>query len=329
LNSQQVSLVAPCCEAACLDLQEAGAGLLSAALSAAAYFQAALLTPIHLAPDSFAHKVLSDSKQVVLLWRYCHELVTRLAKTFDGMKPMALLLLLQLLTAAATAAIDMHKKAAVAAAASAAAAAAAAAADSDSSSSSDGGGRRSSRSSSRRCHRRSGSNVSNLSFGFISGPRSALGDISAASDSSDDEELHTPPDESSLGTSGCPRPTWPPAAADRRVLRGRVPQGLGELFEGFSPVCDEVVQSQAWLPHVLHGLLHYAGSAAKQVRVCCYMTCSHQYHGYHRDTSAFWECYEAHVDAAMLAGQSTVHGQCMYSVAVTVSSDRYIKLASS
>ena len=267
LNSQQVSSVAPCCEAACLDLQEAGAGLLSAALSAAAYCQAALLTPIHLAPDSFAHKVLSDSKQVVLLWRYCHELVTPLAKTFDGMKPMALLLLLQLLTAAATAAIDMHKKAAVAAAASAAAAAAAAAADSDSSSSSEGGGRRSS--SSRRCHRRSGSNVSNLSFGFISGPRSALGDISAASDSSDDEELHTPPDESTLGTSGwAGDATWPPAVADRRILRGRVPRGLGELFEGLSPVCDEVVQSQAWLPHVLHGLLHYASSAAKQVRVC-------------------------------------------------------------
>lgn len=49
--------MAPCCDAALLDLQEAAGVLLTASLSAAAYCQAALLTPAHLAPDSFAHKV--------------------------------------------------------------------------------------------------------------------------------------------------------------------------------------------------------------------------------------------------------------------------------
>jgi hypothetical protein len=57
LNGQQVAAVSACCDAACLDLQEAAGGLLTAALAAAAYCQAALLTPKHLATDSFAHKV--------------------------------------------------------------------------------------------------------------------------------------------------------------------------------------------------------------------------------------------------------------------------------
>lgn len=49
--------MAACCEAACLDLQEAAGGLLLSAAAAAAYCQATLLTPAHLSADSFAHKV--------------------------------------------------------------------------------------------------------------------------------------------------------------------------------------------------------------------------------------------------------------------------------
>lgn len=54
-----------CCDAACVDLQEAAAALMAAALAAAAYRQAALLTPHHLAPDSFAHKVREGGGSVI------------------------------------------------------------------------------------------------------------------------------------------------------------------------------------------------------------------------------------------------------------------------
>lgn len=221
-------------------------------------------------------QVTADSKRLVLLWKYCLELASRVGRVFEALKPMALLLLLQLLTAAATAAIDMQHQAAVAAAAVAAAAAADAAADDDGGSSSsssgdegvgagDGGSSCRSRgsrgweaaggssSAGRRCHhRRSGSSSS---YGVISGPRSALGDISSGSDSSDDE-LHTVVHVESSGSwcvdGGCSHHR-PRGGAGRRVLL-------------VAPVCDETVQAQAWLPHLLQGLLHYASSTAKQVR---------------------------------------------------------------
>jgi hypothetical protein len=206
--------------------------------------------------------VAKDSTQVVLLWRYCQELANRVGKTFEGLRPVALLLLLQLLTAAATAATEMQKQAALAAIA--AAAAAAADSDSDGSSSSDGSSVGTS-SRSRRGHRRSGSSSS---YGVISGPRSALGDISAASDSSDDE-LHAPA-ESSLQNSGWGSGTW----ADNQLpgLELMTGQNTGHLRRGSKreplvvAVSDEAIQAQAWLPHLLHGLLHYASNTGKQVR---------------------------------------------------------------
>jgi hypothetical protein len=204
-------------------------------------------------------QVTRDSSQVVLLWRYCQELATKVGKTFDGLRPVALLLLLQLLTATATAATEMQKQAALAAIA--AAAAAAADSDSDDSSSSSDGSSVGTSTRSRRGHRRSGSSSS---YGVISGPRSALGDISAASESSDDE-LDA---ESLLQTSEWGSRPWADQLPGLELVTGR---GAGRVRRGLKrgllvvPVSDEVIQAQAWLPHLLHGLLHYASNTAKQV----------------------------------------------------------------
>jgi hypothetical protein len=227
-------------------------------------------------------QVASDSKLVMLTWRCCHDLAQRVGKTFDSLRPMALLLLLQLLTAAATAAVDMQKAAAVAGAAAAARAAAAVVAahaaaasdneDSDNSSSSSDGSHRGGYTAPH--HRRSGSSSS---YGVTSGPRSALGDISAASDSSEDElhrELHVH-SQTSLSTSQWASGTWgdqlpggdseAPGLGNLTSLRRRRRGSKRGLLA--APVSDEAIQAQAWLPHLLHDLLHYASSTAKQVSV--------------------------------------------------------------
>jgi hypothetical protein len=216
---------------------------------------------------------------VVLMWRCCHDLAQRVGKAFDSLRPLALLLLLQLLTAAATAAVDMQKAAAVAGAAAAArvaaaeAAVAAAASDSDdsSSSSSSSDGSRS-RSFVAPHHRRSGSSSS---YGVTSGPRSALGDISAASDSEDElhGDLHAH-SQSSLSTSQWALGTWGDQlpGADSGVPEGTFLASMRRRHRGSkrgllaAPVSDEAIQAQAWLPHLLHDLLHYASNTAKQVR---------------------------------------------------------------
>jgi len=218
---------------------------------------------------------------VVLLWRYCHDLCTKVGKHFDPLRPMALLLLLELLTAAAAAAISMQRQAADAAnaaaavAAASAAAAVAAAADSDSGSSSSSSDGSSDGSRRRRCHRRSGSSSS---YGVTCGPRSALGDISAASDTDEElqEELHGR-SVSSQGPSGWGSGTWGDSPAlgagsgsgtsgdllgQGVLLRGSRRQRRGPLV---TRVSDEAIQAQAWLPQLLHGLLHHASSIAKQV----------------------------------------------------------------
>jgi hypothetical protein len=199
------------------------------------------------------------------MWRYCQELCTKVGRHFDALRSTALLLLLELFTTAATAAIDMQRSAAAAAAA---AAAIAAAADQQQQQVSSTAGNAAAVAAAALIQRAgsSGSEGANSSVAGSSssvGGRSAaalsaaLGDISDYESGSDEE---APP--GAIGSS-----VWG-IAAQGQGRPGLSRQGLASCRGGlglWSP-SDEDVQSQAWLPQLLIGLLHWSNVTARQVR---------------------------------------------------------------
>lgn len=258
-TSQQVAAVQPVCAAAIDDLHSAVLRLMGGSVAAAAYLQAALLTPQHLAPHSFAHKVTSDARLLILMWRYCHEMCGKVWRNFDALRHTALLMLLELLSAAANAATEMQRSAAAVTAAMQAAAAADGASprrlvrsgSSSSSLNSDLG-------SASRSHRSLGSAASLGSRSAAA--RSALGDIS--DESASDDELAIMPTGSSV---------WglPPASqgfSSSSISRSgfSIARATGGRALA-AAVTDEDVQAQGWLPQLLVGLLHWSSVTARQV----------------------------------------------------------------